>query len=368
LIEIRTEDFNAFFDAPFACYGRDTHFVTPMKSDLKRSLDAKKNPLYRHFARRTWFTAHRDGKIVGRILAQVHDASNQLHGLKRASFGLFDCIDDQQVAAALLGAAADWGRQQGCTELAGSFNLTITQMIGVVTEGHDHPAYTYQDWSPPHIARLIEACGFEPFFPMRTYELDVTTLDPERLLDGKARNLVGDPDFEVRPIRRRDLTARLLEANAVLNDSFAKNAMFVPLTEEEFIFPCAGMTLIIDEELSWVAYRRGEPVGVLLCIPDLNPFLKATDFRIKWSTPWLLWRFRKRQTRASVIFFAVKQQWHGLGINPLLLHRCVSAMKRKGFATLGISWVSDGNQASQRQMQKLGAKPLHRLHLFRKAI
>jgi len=33
-----------------------------------------------------------------------------------------------------------------------------------------------------------------------------------------------------------------------------------------------------------------------------------------------------------------------------------------------VTWISDENTASLRQMEKLGARRLHRLHLFRKAI
>jgi hypothetical protein len=39
-----------------------------------------------------------------------------------------------------------------------------------------------------------------------------------------------------------------------------------------------------------------------------------------------------------------------------------------GYTHLGISWVSDSNIASLRQMEKIGARPLHRLHLFRKSL
>ena len=75
MTEIREGDFDAFFEAPFACYGRDTPFVSPLKGDLRRTLDAKKNPLYRdRHARRTWFTAHRKEWLeaaVGQMLRDV---------------------------------------------------------------------------------------------------------------------------------------------------------------------------------------------------------------------------------------------------------------------------------------------------------
>jgi GNAT superfamily N-acetyltransferase len=370
VLEIREGDFEAFFDAPMACYRRTTPFVSPLKGDLRRALDPTKNPLYRHFARRAYFTAHRAGSDapVGRILVQIHDASNALHGWKRASFGLFDLVDDGHVAQALLQAASTWARERGCDELIGSFNLTITQVLGVVTEGFDSAPYTYQEWTPPHVARWLQELGFERTFPMRTFEVDVRQVNAEDLLSERAQALARDPQWSFEPIRRKGFEDRLRECAAVLNNAFAKNAMFVPLTQEEFLFPCEGMMWVIDERLSWIARYQGQAVGAVLCIPDLNPFLRATDFRIKWSTPWHLLRSRLRRKRAALIFFAVCREHHGRGVNQVMLHRLVSAMQAAQYETLGISWVSDTNTASLRQMERLRARPLHRLHLFRKGL
>lgn len=368
MIDIREGDFAEFFETPFACYGRDTNFVSAMKSDLRRSLDRDKNPLFRSFARHTIFTARRQGRPVGRILASVHDASNALHGLRRGHFGLFDCIDDTAVSETLLGAAAEWVAARGCDELAGSFNLTITQSIGVVTAGFQHAPYSYQEYSPPHIARHLVAGGFEPFFPMSTYELEVRAFDPDQLLGPKQAALRLDSAWRIEPVRREGLERQLRDACVVLNDGFANNSMFVPLTPEEFLFPCAGLTWVIDETLSHIARYRGEPVGVLLCIPDLNPFLRATDFRLKWSTPWHLLHFRRAHERAAIIFFSVSRSFHNRGVNALMLWHTLNGLRSAGYTHLGISWISDTNAASLAQMRKLSATRLHRLHLFRKAL
>lgn len=365
---IRVGDFAAFFAAPFACYGADAFVASPMRHELRRSLDPVRNPLFARFARRELFTAHRDGAIVGRILAHIHDESNRRHGLRRGYFGLLDCVDDVDVARTLTDAAGRWLLDRGCNEIAGSFNLTITQMVGVTTEGFDHRPYTYQDWSPPHIASLLEVCGFERFHPMTTFEVDVRAADPGRLLGARTTALLQDPDWRFAAARRRGLEAQLRAACAILNDGFSDNDLFVPLTEEEFLFPCEGLTTILDERLSWFAYYRGEPVGVFLCIPDLNPFLHATGYRLRLSTPWHLLRFRLARRRAAVLFYAVRRAHHGLGVNSLLLHRALTSMQEAGYSHLGVSWVSDGNPASLRQLEKLGARPLHRLHLFRKPL
>ena len=272
------------------------------------------------------------------------------------------------MARTLLDAAGRWVEARGCTEIAGNFNLSITQVIGVVTEDFDRAAYTYQQANPPHIPALLERLGFERFFPMRTFELDVRALDPDIVLGAKQRALLGDPRWRFAPILRRGFEQRLVEACAVLNDGFADNKLFVPLTEEEFLFPCEGMMWIIDQTLSWTAYREGEPVGVVLCIPDLNPFLRRTRSRIGLTTPWHLLRLKLHRRRAAIIFFSIKRAHHNLGVNGVLLHKLLRAMKAGGYTHLGVSWISDGNGASLRQMEKLGATRLQRLHLFRKAL
>lgn len=368
MLTLRQEDFRAFFDAPFASYGEDSLFVSPMRGDLKRSLDTAANPLFRDHASRTWFTAHRNGRVLGRLLVHIHDTANRLHGTKRGYFGCFDCVDDSKAARALLGAGAAWLRDRGCDEMAGNFDLTITQIIGTVTEGFEKAPYTYQDWNPAHIPRLLAENGFTSFFPMRTFEADVAEVGPDSLLGIRQRSLLADQAWTWQPIKRRNLNAKLIEACDVLNDGFRNNAMFVPLTREEFLFPCEGMTWIMDETLSYTAYHRDEPVGVLLCIPDLNPFLRATRSRLSVSTPWHLLRFRYRPDRAAIVFFSIKSAYQGQGINGVLLYHLVKAMRQRGYRKLGISWISDSNKGSLRQMEKLGAKQLHRLHLFRKAL
>lgn len=368
MLEIREGDFQAFFRAPFECYSAEMHWSSPMKGDLQRALDATRNPLFRDHGRCSLFTAHRGEKVVGRILAHVHDAYNRQYGQSRGCFGLLDVIDDQAVTNALVARAGDWLRARDCTEIAGSFNLSITQMVGVMTSGFEHRPYTYQEWSPPYLARHLEQAGFEAFFPMQTYESDLAKVDPDSVLGPKSRALLADPAWTFLPIRRRGFEGRLVEACSVLNDGFASNPMFVPLSEEEFLFPCDGMMWVIDETISWTAYHAGRPMGVLLAIPDLNPFLRANGFKMGWKTPWHLIRFKFQRDRAAIIFFSVRQEVQGLGINAILLHKMLLALKRAGYQQLGISWVSESNKASQRQMEKLHARPLHRLHLFRKPL
>ena len=106
-LSLRYDDFDSFFEVPFHAYPSGSPYVSPLKSDLVRSLDAARNPLFGAEGRgkRHVITAHRGGRPVGRIVAHTHGASNELYRERRACFGYFDCMDDVEVSHALLGAA-----------------------------------------------------------------------------------------------------------------------------------------------------------------------------------------------------------------------------------------------------------------------
>lgn len=367
-VEIVEGDFDGFFSVPFTVYPAASPYVSPMKSDLKRFLDPAKNPLFREHGHGTFFTARRGKTTVGRIVAHVHDDSNRIHGLNRGYFGYFDCADDPDAASALLTAAENWNRARGLTEIAGNFNLTAMQQMGVVTDGFDALPYTDMQYNPPHIPRLLETNGYTRFFPMRTFEIDLKRLDPQTFLGPRERALIDAREVDWVPLRRRTFRKQLGDAKRILNDGFAQNPMFVPLTDEEFLFQAQEMMWIVDDRIAMLAYEQGEPAGIIICIPDLNQFIRDTRSRIGPMTIVHYIKHMRHRRRALLIFAGVRPAFQKRGLSGALMYRLLVAMKAAGYESLGITWVSDENVPSLRQVEKMGGRPLHRLHLFRKAL
>jgi GNAT superfamily N-acetyltransferase len=240
--------------------------------------------------------------------------------------------------------------------------------MGVVTGGFEALPYTDMQYNPPHIPRLLEANGYTRFFPMRTFEIDLTKLDAERLLGPRERALIDAREVAWVPLRRRTFKKQLGDARRILNEGFARNPMFVPLTDEEFLFQAQEMMWIVDDRIAMLAYDQGEPAGIIICIPDLNRFIRDTRSRIGPMTIVHYIRHMRHRQRALLIFAGVRPQFQQRGLSGALMYRLVVAMKAAGYESLGITWVSDENVPSLRQVQKMGGRPLHRLHLFRKAL
>ncbi|MEM8971550.1 MAG: GNAT family N-acetyltransferase [Pseudomonadota bacterium] len=369
MVEIRQGDRKAAFEVPFKAYGAEHPYVSPMRMDVDRILDPERNPLCQDGrGRLQLFTAHRNGAAIGRIVASVHTASNVRHGTNMGQFGFFDYVNNPEVAAELLRAAEAWLIEQGVDEAVGNFNLTAMQMIGVVTEGFENSPYTDMMWSPPWLPEHLRMNGYASEFPMTTFETDITALDPDIFLGSEQKDILSDPDFTWHPINMRTFKQRMEDARQVLNDGFSDNPMFVPLSQEEYQFQAGEMMWVMDPRLSTVIHHKGCPAGVIVCIPDLNPFVKATGSKLSWLSPYHYLHFRLRRDRAVIIYYSVKRELHGHGINGAMLHRVVSAAKQAGYRMLGGTWISDENTASLKQMRGVGSTPLHRLHLFRKRL
>lgn len=368
MIEIREGDLNAFFGAPFSAYGKRTPYVSPMLGDFKRFLSAQTNPLFETADDFALFTAHENGTVRGRITAHVHRAANARFGLKRGYFGYFDCADDERVAAALLERAEDWARKKGFSEILGNFNLTAMQQVGIMTGGFENAPYTDQIWGPPHLPRLLEKRGYSPSFPMTTFEIDIRNAPIGGILKGAEMHALLSDGFRFSPIERKTLDRRLEDSRLILNESFAENPMFVPVSRAEYEFQAKEMKWIMDPRISAVAEKDGAPAGAIIAIPDVNPMLKAMGSRLGLSAPWHLLRHRLKRRRAVVIFQGVKPEFQGRGLNPLMLAHVLGEMKVAGYETAGGTWIADANAASLRQAEKAGARPLHRLHLFGKTL
>ena len=85
---------------------------------------------------------------------------NALHQTNVGCFGLFECIDNREVAAALFEAAGDWLRARGRSEIMGPIDYSTNYVCALLIDGFQHPPTILTSHNPPYYAELIEACGF----------------------------------------------------------------------------------------------------------------------------------------------------------------------------------------------------------------
>jgi GNAT superfamily N-acetyltransferase len=366
MITIKEKDLDSFFEVPFNIY-QSGHFVSLFKDDIKRFLSTN-NPLFRNGDNFTYITAHENGKAIGRIVCLIHEAGNVRHNLHWAYFGYFDCVDRLDVAKALMDHATKWARDRGFNEIVGNINFTFMQQIGVMVEGFENFPYSDQVYSPSYLPKLLEELGFESFFPMVTSETKIDNIDMKVFEKEKIKLIENDPDYTFKEVGYFGIKKFMKDGCQVLNEGFDKNPYFTPITLEEFEFQAKDLMLVIDPGLTILAYHKERPVGVIICIPDLNPLLHSIKSRLNIMFFLKFLWFKIFNDRAVIIFYSVSPDFHGKGLNQAILKRVIKNLKKKKYKTMGITWIADVNKSSLRQMEIISAKVLHKLNLFKKKI
>ncbi|MDZ4697214.1 MAG: GNAT family N-acetyltransferase [Deltaproteobacteria bacterium] len=365
-IELRREHFSSFFDVPFNVYGKRFPFVSMLRGDLRAMLDPDKNPHWRS-AERTFFTAFRNGKAVGRIVAHVHNAANERFKENVGSFGFFDLEDNGATAALLLREAEAYARARGCTKLRGNMNLSANQEIGVLVDGESHRPYLGQIYAPAYISNLLRAEGYQGTHPMTTWaHTNLQAFDVQAVLAPKHHALLADPAFTFRHFNMARFSSEVESIRQLLNQAMASNYLFVPLSPDEVQFQLAPLKAVVDPTLVTMVEHEGHVVGMALGVPDVVPLLQAMASRLL-PFGWLKFlRQRKQMKGVSIIIIMVTPDYQSRGLIRVLTHKLWSAAQAGGYTRIGGTWIGDDNVASLKAAKGLGMEPLHRVEMFEK--
>ena len=117
-------------------------------------LSPKKHPFHEH-GQVKLFLAYKDNQIVGRIAAIVNGNHIEFTGKQDGFFGFFDCINDQEVAQALIDTAVNHLKEKGLTRLVGPVNFSTNDPSGVLVEGFERPPIVMMTYNAPYYLSLI---------------------------------------------------------------------------------------------------------------------------------------------------------------------------------------------------------------------
>ena len=362
------DHFSSFFNVPFAVYGEDYPFVSPLRSDLKAMVDFKRNPFFAK-GDGTYWSVVRGNKPVGRLMAVVHKDAITRRGEQVCSFGFFDSEDNPDVVEILVGAIQEFAAQKGCTTLRGNMNPTTHQETGVLTRGDHLPPFLGQAHSPEYLGPLLETMGFRAIRPMTTFfHGELQRADPEAALGPKHRELLANDAYTFRTFDPEVVDREVDAIREVFNASMTQNYLFAPMSAEQAKFQFRPLKRLIDPTLLQMAEHEGEVVAVALCVPDAMPLLRKIRSR---SFPWGWWTFSKEKKDlkgASLIALMVKPDHQRLGLTRLLTSRMLAALKAGGYLSLGSGRVGDKDIASIKSMRALGMTPYHKLLMYEKKL
>jgi GNAT superfamily N-acetyltransferase len=324
--------------------------------DRKRFLDRSRNPFFKH-AEVELFLAWRGEEPVGRISAQIDRNFNEFQHHEWGMFGFFECIDDPEVAAALLSVAADWLRARGRDRMVGPMDFTTNDECGVLVDGYDRLPTILTNWHHPYYPGLIEGAGLTKAMDLYMWSLDVTQREHVHPAIWRvAAEVESKYGITVRNMRKKDMEAEIGRFLEVYNSAWERNWGFVPLTEEEVRHYAKDLKQILDENWAFIAEKDGEPVGAALTLPDYNQVFRHMNGRllpIGWAK--FLW-YRRKIDRVRVFALGVKPEYQHTGAGAKLYecHWEAGERTRQGRGETG--WTLESNKPMNRAMERMGGK------------
>src|SRR5882724_802320 len=359
-----------FIKFPWRIYENDPVWVPPLLLERKQFLDRKKHPFYEH-GDAALFLARAGGEVVGRIMACHDPKYNALHQSNVGFFGMFESIDDQQVASALLDAAADWLRQLGRDQIMGPIDYSIFDLCGVLIEGFQFQPMVLTAYNPPYYRGLIEGCGFGKEIDLYAWWFSDPTEAAKRL-----RRLAGAlekrREITLRQGNLRNLAGESRKLLQIYDEAWKNNWGFAQFTEREFEFMTQELKPILISELVWVAEVQGEPVGFILCVPDINVALKKINGRLTtFGLPIglaKLFYYKSRIKTVRLVALGVLPKYRRHGIAGMLVLRIIEeAMIKRGFVG-ECSLILENNRMMNRFLEAIGAEKYKTYRIYRRSL
>ena len=361
---------DAFIKFQWQIYRNDPAWVPPLIIERKGFLDRKRHPFYRH-GDAVLFLARKNGKIAGRIMASDDPNYNSLHQTNVGCFGLFECIDDKEVAAALFDAAASWLRKRGRTEMMGPIDYSTNYVCGLLIDGFQFPPTILTAHNPPNYRALIESCGFTKTKDWYAWWF----ADPSNAatrLRRLATRLKARWPVRIRPANLKNLRDESRRLREIFNQAWEKNWGFVPFTEAEIEFMTEELKPLIVPEFAWIAEIGSEPAGFTLCLPDINVVLRDLNGRLtRFGLPIgliKLLRYKNRVQKGRLIALGVVEKYRHAGIAEMLVLRVMEETMIKRGITGELSMTLEDNYMINRFLEAIGAERYKTYRIYNKSI
>ncbi len=355
-------DLKAFINLPWTIYRNDPHWVPPLRGDLKKRLDKSRYPFFDH-AEVEFLIARREGRVVGRIAAIKNDAHTDFHEEQVGFFGFFECIDDQEVAAALFSRAAEWLQGHKLEVMRGPMNYSTNDDCGSLIDGFDSAPMIMMSYNPSYYPNLIEGFGFKKAKDLLAYEVTDEVQVPERL-ERTVQWIKKRKNITIRSLVKKQIDQEIQRVKEIYNVAWEKNWGFVPMTDREIDYMAEELIQIIDPDLLLFAEIEGEPVAFILALPDFYVALKHANGRLfPLGLLKLLWYSRKIDT-ARVLAFGIKTKYRQQGIDALMYYEVYKIGVAKGYRRGEISWILEDNTLMNRAAENMGATLYKRYRIY----
>jgi hypothetical protein len=361
-------DLREFVELPFRLHA-GTPWIPPLKLERYAYLSKSLNPFFKH-GEAQLFLARREGRVVGRISAQIDRAFNAYHDNRWGLFGFLEFEDDQEVLDALLAAAERWLADRGRDRMVGPMDFVMNEESGILFEGYELEPMIRQPWHPPYYRKRCDAAGLLKAMDLYHWRLHISDREQRMLpilpqLAERARTKYG---IRLRKMSWLHLRRELDQFAKVYNAAWSHNWGFVPYSKEDLDDLGITYRLVYSREWFMVAENDKETVAIAITIPDINQVYKKMKGRVLPLGWWYYLRRKRYMDRCRIGFLGVLPEYQHTGAAAALYIEHYDITERSRIKTGEAGWILESNKSMNRALEAMGGSIVKRCRVYERLL
>jgi GNAT superfamily N-acetyltransferase len=362
-------DLREFIELPFRLHATAEQWIPPLRIERRLFLSPRFNAFFKR-GEAQLFLARRDGRVVGRVSAQIDTAFNDFHDNAWGMFGFLELEDDPETARALFNAAAGWLAERCRDRMVGPMDFTMNDESGVLIEGFDREPMVRQAWHPPYYQRICEEAGLEKAVDAYMWQLHITGRDNVMpIIWELAERLEPKHGIRIRKMSRLRLRRDLDAFAEIYNEAWSRQWGFVPYSKEDLDAYAEELQLVYDRDWFMIAEdAEGKTVGMAITVPDVNQVLKKMNGRLLPLGWWYYLTKKRRIDRCRVGFLGVRPAYQHTGVAAGLYaeHFDMAEVTRVKWGEMG--WILETNKAMNRAMEAMGGEIVKKYRVYERVL
>lgn len=363
------EQVRRFVRLPYRLYKGHPCWVPPLYMDVHLQLNRRKHPFYEH-SEADFFTAVRDGQVVGRVAVLENRRYNEYHHKRQAQFYLFEAENDPEAAGQLFECAFDWARRRGLDHIVGPKGFSPFDGYGILVEGFEHRTMmTMMNYNYAYYPELLEKLGFEKEVDFASFYLQREQFRMPERVHKIARRVQERGSLQVKRFEnKRELKAWAERIGRAYNNTFVNNWEYYPLSQADIQFVVDTLIQVADPRLLKIIVHGEEVVGFLLAFPDVSAALQKANGKL---FPFGLLRLLRemRTTRWVALNGAgILPEYQGRGGNALLYTEMENTIREYGFLHADLTQVAETAVQMRQDLAAVGCLPYKNHRVYRRSL
>ncbi len=331
--EIKTKkDLKLFATFPLKLYKGCPYYVPSLRSDELSTFNPKKN-LSLGYSDAKGFLCYKDGELCGRIMGIISHYDNEKTGKKYVRFSRFECIDDEEVFKALLGAVEKYGLDNGMEIIHGPWGFNDTDREGMLTFGFDKRATYATNYYYPYFHERMPSLGFkdESKWQERKFTVPDTMPDIYGKLAEKVKERINVKDVTLSMPMKKLIKLYGKKMFVTVNESYGQLDGYVPVNDDTIDNVLNQFATIINKDyFSMLIDEDDEVAAFAVVLPSICEALKTHKGKLLPTGFIGILRSIAKPKGLEMALIGVKDKYKNTGIASIMIDKILKNMIKNG--------------------------------------